>query len=81
MIVGLVTDFEMTFTGDPLKMAWQLTFFQTSPGLYISAIKVFFSTVFSTCLENFLPLSSNLKLSSAKSLSLEESKFCCLGKG
>ena len=28
-----------------------------------------------------LPFSSNLKLSSANSLSLEESKICCLGKG
>ena len=40
-----------------------------------------FSTVFSTLLENFLPLLSNMKLSSAKSFSLEESKICCLGKG
>ena len=31
-------------------------------------------------LENFLPFSINLKLS-AKSLSLEESKILCLGKG
>ena len=29
-------------------------------------------------LENFLPLSSSLKLSSANSFSLEESKICCL---
>ena len=40
-----------------------------------------FSTVFSTHLTNFLPFSSNLKLSSAKSFSLEESKICPLGKG
>ena len=33
-----------------------------------------------THLEIFLPLSSNLKLSSANSFSLEESKICCLGK-
>ena len=32
-------------------------------------------------LENFLPFSSSLKLSSANSFSLEESKICCLGKG
>ena len=38
------------------------------------------STVFSTGLENLLPFSSNLKLSSADSLRLEESKICCLGK-
>ena len=31
--------------------------------------------------ENSLPFSSNLKLLSANSLSLEESKICCLGKG
>ena len=34
-----------------------------------------FPTVFSTCLKNFLAFSSNLKLSSANSFSLEESKF------
>ena len=33
------------------------------------------------CLENFLSFSSNLKLSSANSFSLEESKICRLGKG
>ena len=31
-----------------------------------------FPTVFSTCLDNFLPFSSNLKLSSANPFSLEE---------
>ena len=31
-------------------------------------------------LENFLPFSLNLTLSSASSFSLEESKICCLGK-
>ena len=40
-----------------------------------------FPTVFSTRQENFLPLSSNLKLSSANFLSLGESKMCRLGKG
>ena len=39
-----------------------------------------FSTVFSTRLEIFLPFSSNLKLLSANSSSLEESKICRLGK-
>ena len=34
-----------------------------------------------TCLENSLPFSSNLKLSSANSSSLEESKICHFGKG
>ena len=40
----------------------------------------FFPTVFSTRLGNFSPFPSNLKLSSANSFSLEESKICCLGK-
>ena len=40
-----------------------------------------FPTVFSTLLEDFPPFSSNLKLSSAKSFSLEESKYYFLGKG
>ena len=39
-----------------------------------------FISVFSTHLENFLPFSSNLKLWSANSRSLEESKICCLEK-
>ena len=36
--------------------------------------------MFSTHLKKFLALSSNYKLSSANSLSLEESKICRLGK-
>ena len=40
-----------------------------------------FPAVFSNLSENFLPFSSNLKLSSPSSLSLAESKICCLGKG
>ena len=40
-----------------------------------------FPTLFSTRLENFLPLSSNLKLLSANSFNLEESKIYRLGKG
>ena len=40
-----------------------------------------FPTVFSTHLENYLPFSSNLELSSKNSVSLEESKICRLGKG
>ena len=40
-----------------------------------------FPTVFSTHLDNFLPFSSNLKLSSANSFSLEESKICHLVMG
>ena len=37
--------------------------------------------LFSTLLENFLPFSSNLKLSSANSFNLGGSKICRLGKG
>ena len=40
-----------------------------------------FSDSVSTLLQNFLPFLSNMKLSSANSLSLAESKICCLGKG
>ena len=40
-----------------------------------------FPTVFSTPKENFLPSSSNLKLSSANSFNLEEPKIYRLGKG
>ena len=39
-----------------------------------------FLAVFSTLLENFLPFSSNSKLSSANSFILEESEICHLGK-
>ena len=40
-----------------------------------------FPTVFSSSLDNFLPFPSNLKLSSANSFSLEESKICRLVMG
>ena len=40
-----------------------------------------FSTVFSIHLKSFLLVELNLKLSSATSFSLEESKIGCLGKG
>ena len=40
-----------------------------------------FPTVLSTRLENFLPFSTNLKLSSANFTCLEESKICCLAMG
>ena len=40
-----------------------------------------FSHCFAIHLESFLPFLSNLKLLSANSFSLEESKICCLGKG
>ena len=41
----------------------------------------FSRSVFFTSLETFLPFLLNLKLSSANSLSLEESTICRLGKG
>ena len=40
-----------------------------------------FPTVFSTRFKSFLPLLLSLKLSSADSFSLEQSKICRLGKG
>ena len=40
-----------------------------------------FPQCFQSRLDNFLLLSSKLKLSSANSFSLEESKICFLGKG
>ena len=72
-----------------------LTPSQTIPGFYMSAVQVLktlwekeklraispFLTVFSTLSGNFLPFSSNSKLLSANSLTLEGSKICCLGKG
>ena len=42
---------------------------------------VLFPQCFSTRLDNLLPFSSNLKSSSAKSFSLEESKICHLAMG
>ena len=40
-----------------------------------------FSTAFSTCLENFQPFSSYLKLPDLQTLSLEEFKIFHLGEG
>ena len=40
-----------------------------------------FPQCFLTVLKNFMPFSSNLKLSSATSFSLEQSKIYHLGKG
>ena len=80
-----------------LLFGLELTISQTSPGFYVSALQVFrkqcgkseiarneqflLFPVFSTHLENFLPFLSNLKLSSADSLSLGKSKICRLAKG
>ena len=54
-----------------------------SKDLYCRQIKTraCFPTVFFTCLDNFLPFSSNWKLSSAKSFNLEKSKICRLVMG
>ena len=84
-------------TDKSLLACLQLTLFQTSPGINVSEIQIFWKhcgkreiahneqfllfPVFSTCLENYLPFSSKSKLWSANSFSLEESKICCLGKG
>ena len=46
-----------------LKMElFVLTLFQTSPCFYMSKAISPFPTVFSTCLDNFLPFSTNLKV-------------------
>ena len=77
-------------------MQMELTLSQTSPGFYASAVclmktlgkgeiahneQFLLFLVFSTISENFPTFSSNLKLPSANSLNLEESKICRLGKG
>ena len=75
-----------------------LTFSQTSPGFYASAVQDFwkqceknrncslraispFPIVFSTRFEYFLPLLSNLKLSSANSFIFKECEILSFGKG
>ena len=61
----------------------QYTFFENAVGKgEIANTEQFllFLTVFSTLLEKFLPFLSNLKLSSANSFSLEDSKSGRLGK-
>ena len=57
----------------PLKTLWK------KENLLVTSI-FSFPPVFSTLFENFLPFSSNLKLSSANSLSLEESYKLSIGK-
>ena len=58
-----------------------LTLSQTSPGFYVSVGKGEIATMFSTRFKNFMPFSSNLKLSSANSYNLEKHNSCRLGKG
>ena len=60
---------------------------QTSPGFYVPAVYKFFENtvgkgeIARNLLGSFLSFSSNKKLSSANSFSLEESKICRLEKG
>ena len=49
--------------------------------LLVTSNFFFYPQCLSTLLDSFPPFSSNLKLSSAKSLSLEESKICYSGTG
>ena len=71
-----------------------LTFTHTNPNFYVSSVHVLENIVGkreiarkeqfllrSQRIKNFLPFSLNLKLSSAKSLILEEAKICSFGKG
>ena len=63
-----------------------LTLSQTSPGFYVSAEKVFLKTLrekeklLLTVWRALCHFSTNLKLSSANSFNLEETKLCRLGK-
>ena len=73
-----------------------LTNYHTNPGFDTSAVQIFWkhcwkrtncsygaispTTMLSNHLENFLPFSSTLKLSSANSFCLEEFEICRLGK-
>ena len=67
-----------------LSFGIELTLSQTSPAFFMYLqCKSLENTVGKgeiACNENFLPFTSNLKLSSAKSFDLEESKICCSGK-
>ena len=72
-VVSLTHSHTMTPFDAPGKQAF-LKHWEKEKLLAISP----FPTVFSTRLDNFLPFSSNLKLSSANSFSLEESKICRL---
>ena len=68
----------------PLVCVFNTSILKTMWGkerLLVTSNFSFFPTVFFTHLENFLPFSSNLKLSSANSFTWEESKICYLGKG
>ena len=75
-----------------IKQDITLTLSQISLCFHVSEVRSFdntigkgeispFPAVFPTYLENFLPFSTQLKLLSASSIGLEESKICCLGKG
>ena len=59
---------------------WETSLLKTLWGKELRAISPF-PTVFSTRLDNFIPFLSNLKLSSANSFSMEESKICRLVMG
>ena len=75
------------------KLNLHLTLSQTSLGFYVYAVQVFGNTVGKGEIAHFeqfllllrviivFPFSSNLKLFSANSFSLGESKIYCLGKG
>ena len=65
-----------------MKTVWEKEkLFVDEQFLFSSQVISPFPRVFSTHLENFLPFSSNLKLSSANFFSFEEFKICHLEKG
>ena len=72
-----MTQQKMLFNSFPNK-PWFLRVYSTSS--FENKAISHFPSVFSTCLKSFLPLSTNLKLSSASSFSLEEARICRLGK-
>ena len=96
-VVSAYTTIDMNFNINRKCWYSCLALSQPSPGFYVSALQFLktlwekekllvraispFTTLFSIRLKNFLPFSSNLKLSSAKSFSLKESKIGMWSKG
>ena len=68
---------------DTFRSPWETSLLKTlwEKEKFLVTSNFSFSTVFSTCFDNFRPFSSNLKLSSASSFSLEESKSLSSGNG
>ena len=78
-----VSDKSHSHTRTPFDAPWKQAFWKHWENEKLLIIEQFllFPKVFSIRLNNFLPLSSNLKLSSANSFNLEESQICHLVMG